>query len=119
MPDWRFLYLAGEDRAGDLAADLARHGVAVETVVIYRAVPLDQLPAEIAQAQLDGVLHYSRRSAATLLRLAEAASALNAVLTLAHYCLSDDVARPLRDAGAERIAVAAAPTESALLALLG
>ena len=75
-----FLYLAGEDRAGDLAAELARHGIAVDTAVIYRAVPLEKLPAEIAQAPLDGVLHYSRRSATTLLRLAGAAGALNAVL---------------------------------------
>ena len=67
---------------------------------------------------LDGVLHYSRRSAATLLRLAGAAGALNALLSLAHYCLSAEVAAPLREAGAQRIAVAASPTESALLTLL-
>ena len=40
-------------------------------------------PPEIAQARLDGVLHYSRRSAATLLRLAGAAGALNTLLGLA------------------------------------
>ena len=46
--------------------------------------PLDELPAEIAlRRALDGVLHYSRRSAATLLRLAGAAGALNTVLSLA------------------------------------
>ncbi len=116
--DRRFLYLVGEERAGDLAAELACHGVAVDTVVIYRAVALETLPAEIAPAHLDGVLHYSPRSAATLLRLAEAAGALNAVLTLTHYCLSAEVAAPLRAAGAERIAVAASPSESALLTLL-
>ena len=117
-PDWRYLYLAGEDRAGDLAADLARHGIAVDTAVIYRAVPLEKLPPEIAPASLDGVLHYSRRSVATLLHLAGEADALNAVLSLAHYCLSAEVAGPLRAAGARRIAVAASPTESALMTLL-
>jgi len=35
------LYLAGEDRAGDLAGELAAHGIAVETVVIYRVVAID------------------------------------------------------------------------------
>lgn len=114
----RLLYLAGEDRAGDLAAELAPHGIAVETVVVYRAVVLDTLPAGIDPARLDGVLHYSRRSAATLLRLAKAAGALEPVLGLAHYCLSAEVAAPLREAGAARIAVAASPTESALLTLL-
>jgi uroporphyrinogen-III synthase len=110
----RLLYLAGEDRAGEFSS----HGVAVETAVVYRAVAVEQLPPDVARAQLDGVLHYSRRSAATLLRLAEKAGALNAVLGLAHYCLSAEVAAPLRAAGAQRIAVAASPTESALLTLL-
>lgn len=110
----RLLYLAGEDRAGELAG----RGLVVETVVVYRAVALETLPAEITRAQLDGVLHYSRRSAATLLRLAGPAGALNALLGLPHYCLSAEVAAPLREAGAPRIAVAASPSESALLTLL-
>ena len=38
LPGERLLYLAGEDRAGDLAGDLAAHGIAVETAVVYRAV---------------------------------------------------------------------------------
>lgn len=115
------LYLAGEDRSGDLAGDLAAHGVVVETVVIYRVVAVERLPAELTQAltdkRLDGALHYSRRSAGTLLGLAEP-SALNALLSLAHYCLSDDVAAPLRAAGAGRISVAARPDEAALIDLL-
>ena len=75
-PDGRLLYLAGEDRAGDLAGDLAAHGIAVETAVVYRAVPVEALPDDAVQAlrggQIDAALHYSRRSALTLLRLAEA-----------------------------------------------
>ena len=110
----RLLYLAGEDRAGEFSS----HGVAVETAVVYRAIAVEQLPPDVAPAQFDGVLHYSRRSATALLRLAERAGALNAVIGLAHYCLSAEVAAPLRAAGAERIAVAASPTESALLTLL-
>jgi uroporphyrinogen-III synthase len=113
----RLIYLAGEDRAGDLGRELGE-GFVIETAAVYRAVAVDKLPAEIVRLPLDGVLHYSRRSAATLLRLAEPAGALGAILTLAHYCLSDDVAAPLREAGAARIAIAAAPTESALWALL-
>ena len=113
----RLIYLAGEDRAGDPGAELGE-GFVVETAAVYRAVAVEALPPEIVRVPLDGVLHYSRRSAATLLRLAEPAGALGAILSLAHYCLSDDVAAPLRHAGATRIAVAAAPTESALWALL-
>jgi uroporphyrinogen-III synthase len=116
----RLLYLAGEDRTGDLAGDLGRHGIAVETAVIYRVAPLDALPHEVIAAigALDGVLHYSRRSAETLLRLAERAGVLETLRGLAHYCLSAEVARPLRDAGAARLAIAAKADENELFRLL-
>jgi len=118
----RLLYLSGEDRAGDLAAELAEQGITVETAVIYRAVAVTVLPPGIAQGLgaglIDSVLHYSRRSAATLLRLAAVAGCVNALLGLAHYCLSEDVAVPLREAAAHRISVAPHPTEAALLDLL-
>jgi uroporphyrinogen-III synthase len=119
--DARVLYLAGENRAGDLAAELAKQGITVETAVIYRAVAATALPVEAAQAlgsgQIDAVLHYSPRSAATLLRLAAAAGAVNTLLGLAHYCLSDEVAIPLREAGARRITIAPHPGESSLFGL--
>ena len=116
----RLLYLAGEDRAGDLQGDLAKHGILVETAVIYRAVVRDALPREVLGVigTLDGALHYSHRSAETLLRLAERADLLGPVLGLAHYCLSGEVARPLRAAGAARVSVAARPDESALFDLI-
>ena len=121
-PGERLLYLAGEDRAGDLAGALAVHGIVVETAVVYRTVPADALPAEAARAltegRIDAVLHYSRRSALTLLHLATRAGLLNATLSLAHYCLSDDVAAVLRESGAGQVFAAAVPTEAALLDLV-
>ena len=114
----RLLYLAGEERAGDLGGELAVYGIAVETVAIYRTVAAGRLSAELVQAlsngRLDGALHYSRRSVTTLLRLAEP-NVLNALLNLAHYCLSREVAAPLRAAGAVRISVASRPDEAALI----
>jgi len=116
----RLLHLAGEDRAGDLAGDLGRHGIMVETAVIYRAAAVDALPQEIVAAvkSLDGVLHYSRRSAEALLSLAARGGLLPPVLGLAHFCLSEEVARPLRDGGATRLHVAARPEENELFGLL-
>ena len=118
----RLLYLAGEDRAGDLAGEFAARGIAVDTAVIYRAVAAEKLRPELVRAlaarELDAALHYSPRSAATLLRLAAEAGALNALLRLPHYCLSEAVATPLRQAGASRIAVAPRPDEAALLGLI-
>jgi uroporphyrinogen-III synthase len=118
----RLLYLAGEDRAGDLAGDLAKRGITVDTAVVYQAVAAEKLPAHLTEAlrhgSLDGALHYSRRSVATLLAFAGHSGATNAVTSLAHYCLSAEVAAPLRDAGAGRIAVAPRPDEASLLALI-
>jgi uroporphyrinogen-III synthase len=118
----RLLYLAGADRSGDLAGDLAPHGIAVETAVVYRAAAVAALPQEAARAlsarEIDAVLHYSARSAATLLQLAGPVGVLNTVIRLAHYCLSDEVAAPLRAAGAGRVHAAMVPTEAGLMALL-
>ena len=118
----RLLYLAGEDRAGDLAGDLAKRGIAVETVVLYRAVAAEKLPPHLIQAlrenTLDGALHYSRRSATTLLALAGQAGAADALMKLAHYCFSEEVAAPLHKTGAGRVIVAPRPDEGSLLALI-
>ncbi|MEJ0074158.1 MAG: uroporphyrinogen-III synthase [Alphaproteobacteria bacterium] len=117
----RLLYLAGEDRAGDLAGDLAKRGIAVETAVIYSAVAAEKLPAHVTEAlkhnSLDGALHYSRRSVATLLAHAGHGGA-GALADLIHYCLSAEVAVPLREAGVTRIVIAARPDEASLLALI-
>lgn len=118
----RLLYLAGEDRAGDLAGDLAKRGITVEMSVVYRAVAAEKLPPHLTEAlrenTLDGALHYSRRSVTTLLTFAAHSGARNAVTNLAHYCLSAEVAAPLREVGASRVAVAARPDEVSLISLL-
>ncbi len=61
------LYLAGEDRAADLTAELAAHGIAAEMRVVYRAVTAPFPPELVAALESGGdvqaVLHFSRRSA--------------------------------------------------------
>jgi uroporphyrinogen-III synthase len=118
----KILYLAGEDRAGDLATAVAPHGVRVETVVIYRAVAADLLPepatAALRAGEVNGVLHFSRRSAVIYLDCARAAGVLDSALKPFHYCLSNAVAEPLVAAGASRVAVAQSPEENALLDLV-
>jgi uroporphyrinogen-III synthase len=115
----RLLYLAGEDRAGDAMTDLAAFAVDLRTIVVYRAAVAAALSGDLSEALqagwIDGVLHYSRRSAEALLRLSDEAGLLNAVLSRTHYCLSPEVAAPLRQRGAERIQVAASPREAALI----
>src|SRR5204863_6335298 len=61
------LYLAGEDRAGDIDGDLVAAGYRVRTAIVYRASNDGALPEAVAQAlragAIDGVLHFSRRTA--------------------------------------------------------
>jgi uroporphyrinogen-III synthase len=117
------LYLAGEERTADLTAELGRRGLAVRTVVVYRALAAERFPPTAEQAiaagELDGVLHFSRRSAAAFINCAGAADLGKRALRLTHYCLSAQVAAPLADAGAATICLAQRPEEEALLALIG
>ena len=113
------LYLAGEDRAGDLAAGAAR----VVTVVIYRALKAEHFAPEIAAAlarrALDGVLHFSIRSAQAYLDCASREGILDAALAPLHVCISRQVAQPLAAAGAAAIRIAPRPDESAMIELVG
>jgi uroporphyrinogen-III synthase len=114
------LYLAGEDRAGDLTAA----GLPVHTaVVVYRALKAAHFPppvaAALAQAELDGVLHFSARSAEAYLDCAARGGIGKQALVPVHYCLSRQVAAPLSAAGAVALRIAARPDEAALLELVG
>lgn len=114
------LYLAGADRAGDLAGDLRARGFAVDTIVVYRAVAITRWPPAAAEALaggLHGVLHFSRRSAAAYVEAARAAGQLAGALAPAQFCLSAGVAEVLQRAGAIGVHVARAPTEAALVEL--
>jgi uroporphyrinogen-III synthase len=120
-PAARLLYLVGEDRSGDLAGDLRACGFAVEITVIYRAVAATGLPPAAADALasgIDGVLHFSRRSAEAYVNAARAAGLLADALKPVHFCLSAQVAEPLAQAGAADIRVAERPNEAVLIALI-
>jgi uroporphyrinogen-III synthase len=115
------LYLAGEDRAGDLAGDLRAQGFVVQTANVYRAVVATTLPQGATDALadgLDGVLHFSRRSAEAYANGARAAGLLSRALAPVQFCLSEQIAAPLRHAGAVLIRVASRPNEAALIALI-
>jgi uroporphyrinogen-III synthase len=117
------LHLAGEDRSGDLAGALAAERRSVHTAVVYRAVKADKFPLAAASAlaagQIDGVLHFSRRSAEAFVACARADALIDQALATAHYCLSAQIAEPLKAAGAPTIHIAARPEEAALIALIG
>ena len=120
-PGASLLHLAGEDRKAEPAASLTRAGFRVTTHIAYGARPVASLPTVVATAlgppsTLTGVLHYSRRSAATACELAWQAGYGGAFAALRHYCLSADVAVPLAQAGIAPHFVAEQANEESLLA---
>ncbi len=114
------LYLAGADRARDLAGELSAHGLSVRTVVVYRAAEAAAFPPAVRtaleQGRIDGVLHFSRRSVDSFLACGR--DLTERALAPVHYCLSVRAAEPLRSAGAAAVHVAAQPDEARLLALV-
>jgi uroporphyrinogen-III synthase len=119
----RLLYLAGEERSGDLAGLLRARNFAVHTALVYRAVIATELPRDAAIALaggIGGVLHFSRRSAEAYVSAARHSGLLDDALAKPiHYCLSARIAVPLQDAGATNVRVAARPDEAALIELCG
>jgi uroporphyrinogen-III synthase len=116
------LYLAGSDIARDLAGDLSGRGLKVETVVLYRASAADAFADDVGLAiragNVDGVLHYSRRSTAIFVECARTGGLLREIKALSHACLSDRAAEPLRQIDAADIRIARRPDEEALIDLL-
>jgi uroporphyrinogen-III synthase len=120
-PGASLLYLAGEERSGDLAGELRGQNFAVHTAVVYRAVAAAVLPPAAADALavgIDGVLHFSRRSAEAYVNAARGAGLLASALKPKHFCLSAQIAEPLARAGAAVIRIAPRPVEAALIELL-
>ncbi|MDH7798481.1 MULTISPECIES: uroporphyrinogen-III synthase [unclassified Beijerinckia] len=115
------LYLAGRDRKPDLELALSAGGLRVEIAVVYDARAVETLPDVAVTAlqggALDAVLHYSRRSASIFADLVVDAGLKDQAARLRHVCISSDCA-----AGLVRLnvaaAIAAAPTEAAMIALL-
>lgn len=123
-PPARLLYVAGAERSGDLAGALREQDFEVDLVVVYRLMPARLLPeaaaAALAAENIDAVLHFSRAAAETFLRAARNSNLLAAALNKPiHFCMSGQVAAPLREAGAVRLQIAAQPNEDALLELCG
>jgi uroporphyrinogen-III synthase len=116
-----YLYIAGEDRAADVEGELAKRGIKARTVTVYKSVTLDY-PPELVDAlrsqKIDLVLHFSRRSAENYVNGAKAAGLEQMARAPGHFCLSAQVAEPLRAAGVGQISVAPDPNEAALLAIL-
>jgi len=121
-PDGPILYLAGSPRAPGFEHRLEEADIPFRTIEAYRMVPLIPSPAEIEAALLapvpDAALLYSRESARAFFALPPLVQAPERVLAMRLVCMSANVAAAVPDLFAERAAIAAAPDEESLLALL-
>ncbi|WP_052341088.1 uroporphyrinogen-III synthase [Salinarimonas rosea] len=117
-PGTRFLHVGGRDRKAEPDATLRTSGYVVATWPAYEAasVPLDETArAALAAGAVDAALHYSRRSATLFVAAVAGAGLADRLPGMLHAAISPDAAEPLRAGGARRIAIAAEPSESALL----
>lgn len=116
------LHVAGSVVAGDLSNVLAMQGFQVARAVLYEARVPSHLPTAIVDrlsaGQLDGALFFSPRTAKTFLQLVEAAGLMDMARDLEMFCLSQNVAQILREAGFSRCSIAQEPSQDALLRLI-
>ncbi len=115
------LHVTARHHKEEPAASLRACGFTILPWEAYEAKAVGTLPDGAVEAlrtgQIDAALHYSRRSADLVIRLAGEAGLASSLLAFPHFCLSADVAAPLRSAGATTL-VAGDPSEEALLGLL-
>jgi uroporphyrinogen-III synthase len=120
-PGRTLLHVTARHRKEEPAASLRAAGFTVLQWEAYEAEAVERLPDSAVEAlrtgQIGAALHYSRRSADLVVRLAGEAGLASSLLAVPHLCLSADVAAPLRRAGAATL-VAGEPSEEALLGLL-
>ena len=116
------LHVAGSVTAGDLAGHLRAAGFDLRRDVLYDARTAEALDERVAAAlaagEIDLALFFSPRTAATFVTLVQAAGLADACRTVAALCLSPAVAAAVSGLDWERVAVADAPNQESLLALL-
>ena len=119
-PTTKLLYLTGTPRKPVIEHRLSAAGFAVVALDLYRTVPITPWPGRPFEAVMscDAAMHFSRGSVEALLAAAKAAGHERALIDMRHYCLSADVAEPLRAHGGHEIAICDHPSEKCLFDML-
>jgi uroporphyrinogen-III synthase len=114
--DGPVLYLSGAETSGDMQVLLQRSGFEVDRIITYDAVKSSLVDFKTQIESADAVLLYSPRTAKLWASEIETLNLTNLATLIKHICLSANVAANLPQSWPK--AIAAAPTEQALLALL-
>ena len=117
-PGMTWLYLAGSPRSPALEQALELSGRRCTAAIVYEARPVASLPLAAALAlrngEIDAVLHYSARSAATFVDLVRRAGLEQEATKALHVAISEKAAAALRGF-ARTLRVAARPDEAGVL----
>jgi uroporphyrinogen-III synthase len=115
------LYAAGRDGTEGLAGNLRAGGYDLRLMHAYRAAPVAALDPDIAAVlgarRIDGVLLFSRRTAAAFVTAVEAAGLRAALTGTVCYAISERAAEPVRGV-ARDIRVAAHPDFDGIAAMI-
>lgn len=116
--DAALLHITAIDHKLEPEASLRHAGYAITTWTAYQAIAQTHLPEEaktaLAEKRLDAAIHYSRRSVETLISLVRAENLEHSFSDLTHFCLSEDVAEPLKSMKTNMIIIVAQPSEDVL-----
>jgi len=120
--DGALLHIAGKAVAGDLVGTLAAAGFTARRHVLYEARAATALSpacaAALAGGELEAAAFFSPRTAATFIRLVQAATLRDRLAAMIAFCLSPAAAAAASTVPWRRVAVAERPNQAALLELL-
>jgi len=113
------MHIAGSMMAGDLAGTLGRSGFNYRRVQLYHAIKVTDLPPQcliaIKDAQVDGVVLYSPRTAQVFMDLLTKAGLNDCTGQLLAFCLSEAVAAKIVANDWARVVIAETPDQVALI----
>ena len=115
------IHLAGENRAGDLEAELALAGLCTQTIAIYEARAVSELPAiarNFFYGESGAVLLFSARSARILENLLNDSGMAESARAHRALAFSESVANAARAMLWKSLAVASTPRLGAMLDLV-
>jgi uroporphyrinogen-III synthase len=117
--DGAVLHIAGSMMAGDLAGILGRSSFDYRRVQLYHAIKATDLPPQcqiaIKDAEVDGVVLYSPRTAQAFVDLLTKARLDDYTGQLSAFCLSEAVAVKIVAYDWARVVVAKTPDQAALI----
>ncbi len=117
--DAKLIYVSAAHARPEMQETLGHFGYQLQRIMAYEAVAAeslsDTLIEQIRREQIDAVTLMSERTSSLWISLLEKAGILNQALPIVAYCISEQAAEPLRDAGWKKIVIANEPTLASLI----